>query len=212
MPLPGCRPGRPGAVTGGRCSRRTSSPPAGPVRALHRALGPDARGTPAGAPPEPAAHHVEPLAEEAAEVTAVPVRGPPAKPAHEPADVVHVAYGTAPAHGSGLDEAVAGIHRSGVTEPGPDGRAGRRADGEAMEGGHHRAPDAAAVPRRQGWVPGGGGGGPPPPPGGPPPPAPAPFPQSATEASAPVTCRASCGPSPGAAGRRRIHQPASGSV
>jgi predicted HAD superfamily Cof-like phosphohydrolase len=83
------------------------------------------------------------------------VAGPRDRLAHELAVVVYVAYGTALVHGIDLDEVIAEIHRSNMTKLGPDGRVARRADGKVLKGEHYRAPDVAAVLRRQGWRTGG---------------------------------------------------------
>ncbi|MEU5086008.1 MazG nucleotide pyrophosphohydrolase domain-containing protein [Streptomyces sp. NPDC021356] len=130
-----------------------SSSPADLVRQFHRAFGLDVRSTPAQVPPELAEHRGELLAEEAAEVAEVSVDGPLDRLAHELADVVYVAYGTALVHGIDLDEVIAEIHRSNMTKLGPDGRIARRADGKVLKGDHYEAPDVAAVLRRQGWKP-----------------------------------------------------------
>ncbi|MFC7818516.1 MULTISPECIES: MazG nucleotide pyrophosphohydrolase domain-containing protein [unclassified Streptomyces] len=130
-----------------------SSSPADLVRAFHHAFGLDVRGVPAEVPPELAAHRGELLAEEAAEVAEVSVSGPLDRLAHELADVVYVAYGTALVHGIDLDEVIAEIHRSNMTKVGPDGRISRRADGKVLKGDHYEAPDVSGVLRAQGWVP-----------------------------------------------------------
>ncbi|CAM5367648.1 Putative HAD superfamily Cof-like phosphohydrolase OS=Streptomyces griseomycini OX=66895 GN=FHS37_002447 PE=4 SV=1 [Streptomyces griseomycini] len=160
MPGPRARPGW--SVRGGRCSRhysrRMSSSPADLVRAFHRAFGLDVRDTPSEIPPDLAAHRGELLAEEAAEVAEVSVDGPLDRLAHELADVVYVAYGTALVHGIDLDAVIAEIHRSNMTKLGPDGRISRRADGKVLKGDHYEAPDVAAVLRRQGWAPDGRAG------------------------------------------------------
>ncbi|MFI9568227.1 pyrophosphohydrolase domain-containing protein [Streptomyces rishiriensis] len=132
-----------------------SSSPADLVRAFHRALGLDVRITPATVSPRLAAQRGELLAEEAAEAVEVSVSGPLDRLAHELADVVYVAYGTALAHGIDLDAVLAEIHRSNMTKLGPDGRVARRADGKVLKGEHYRAPDVSAVLRRQGWAPDG---------------------------------------------------------
>jgi predicted HAD superfamily Cof-like phosphohydrolase len=133
----------------------SSSSPADLVRAFHLAFGLDVRGTPGEVPPELAAHRGRLLAEEAAEVAEVSVRGPLDRLAHELADVVYVAYGTALVHGIDLDAVIAEIHRSNMTKLGPDGEVARRADGKVLKGEHYQAPDVAGVLRRQGWVPDG---------------------------------------------------------
>ncbi|MFE5919018.1 MazG nucleotide pyrophosphohydrolase domain-containing protein [Streptomyces sp. NPDC056468] len=128
-----------------------SSSPANLVREFHLAFGLDARSTPTEVSPELAAHRGELLAEEAAEVAEVAVTGPLDKLAHELADVVYVAYGTALVHGIDLDAVLAEIHRSNMTKLGPDGRAARRADGKVLKGEHYEVPDVSSVLRRQGW-------------------------------------------------------------
>ncbi|WP_159773700.1 MazG nucleotide pyrophosphohydrolase domain-containing protein [Streptomyces sp. HM190] len=129
-----------------------SSSPARLVREFHRAFGLDVRAEPTEVAPELAAHRGELLAEEAAEVAEVAVGGPLDRLAHELADVVYVAYGTALVHGIDLDAVIAEIHRSNMTKLGPDGRVARRADGKVLKGDHYRAPDVAAVLRAQGWT------------------------------------------------------------
>ena len=124
------------------------------VREFHLAFGLDARTTPTEVAPEIAAHRGELLAEEAAEVAEVAVTGPLDRLAHELADVVYIAYGTALVHGIDLDAVLAEIHRSNMTKLGPDGRVARRADGKVLKGDHYEAPDVGAVLRRQGWAPG----------------------------------------------------------
>ncbi|MER5715298.1 MazG nucleotide pyrophosphohydrolase domain-containing protein [Streptomyces sp. NPDC002132] len=133
----------------------SSSSPADLVRAFHLAFGLDARSTPSTVSPRLARHRGELLAEEAAEVAEVAVDGPLDRLAHELADVVYVAYGTALVHGIDLDEVIAEIHRSNMTKIGPDGQVARRADGKVLKGEHYEAPDVSAVLRRQGWEPGG---------------------------------------------------------
>ncbi|GAB7060438.1 MazG nucleotide pyrophosphohydrolase domain-containing protein [Streptomyces mexicanus] len=133
-------------------SRRTTSSPADLVREFHHAFGLDVRTTPQQVSPRLAAHRGELLAEEAAEVAEV-ATGPLDRLAHELADVVYVAYGTALVHGIDLDEVIAEIHRANMSKLGPDGQVARRADGKVLKGAHYRAPDVAAVLRRQGWAP-----------------------------------------------------------
>ncbi|MEH6374503.1 MazG nucleotide pyrophosphohydrolase domain-containing protein [Streptomyces sp. KLMMK] len=125
--------------------------PAASVREFHLACGLDARTIPTEVPADLAAHRQELLAEEVAEVAEVAVEGPLDKLAHELADVVYVAYGTALVHGIDLDAVIAEIHRSNMTKLGPDGKASRRADGKVLKGEHYRAPDVSAVLRSQGW-------------------------------------------------------------
>ncbi len=128
-----------------------SPSPASQVREFHLAFGLDARSTPTEVSPKLAAHRGELLAEEAAEVAEVSVGGPLDRLAHELADVVYVAYGTALVHGIDLDAVIAEIHRANMTKLGPDGHVARRADGKVLKGEHYRAPDVSEVLRRQGW-------------------------------------------------------------
>ncbi|MEV7321359.1 MazG nucleotide pyrophosphohydrolase domain-containing protein [Streptomyces sp. NPDC093970] len=133
----------------------TNPSPARLVREFHHAFGLDARTTPTEVSPELAAHRGELLAEEAAEVAEVAVTGPLDRLAHELADLVYVAYGTALVHGIDLDAVIAEIHRSNMTKLGPGGQVARREDGKVLKGEHYRAPDVSAELRRQGWRPGG---------------------------------------------------------
>ncbi|MFF5405629.1 hypothetical protein ACFY8K_21725 [Streptomyces misionensis] len=130
-----------------------STSPADLVREFHRAFGLDVRATPTEVSPELAAHRWDMLAEEAAEVEEVSVVGPLDKLAHELADVVYVAYGTALVHGIDLDEVIAEIHRANMSKLGPDGQVARRADGKVLKGDFYRAPDVSSVLRGQGWEP-----------------------------------------------------------
>jgi predicted HAD superfamily Cof-like phosphohydrolase len=132
-----------------------SNSPADLVREFHLAFGLDARTRPQEVSPDLAAHRGELLAEEAEEVAEVAVEGPLDRLAHELADVVYVAYGTALVHGIDLDEVIAEIHRANMSKLGPDGQVARRADGKVLKGEHYRAPDVSAVLRRQGWIPDG---------------------------------------------------------
>ena len=114
-----------------------SSSPADLVREFHRAFGLDARSTPTQV--SPGSPTAALLAEEAAEVAEVSVSGPLDRLAHELADVVYVAYGTALVHGIDLDAVLAEVHRSNMTKLGPDGRVARRADGKVLKGEHYEA-------------------------------------------------------------------------
>lgn len=134
------------------------SSPAALVRAFHRAFGLDARTTPAEVPAPLAAHRQALLDEEAGEVAEAAREGTLDQFAHELADVVYVAYGTALVHGIDLDAVIAEIHRANMTKLGPDGRPSFRADGKVLKGDHYRAPDVAAVLRAQGWKGGAGSG------------------------------------------------------
>ncbi|MFI6349515.1 MazG nucleotide pyrophosphohydrolase domain-containing protein [Streptomyces sp. NPDC050560] len=136
------------AGAGGPAAVRPS--PAASVRAFHTAFGLDVGAVPAEVPAALGEHRARLLAEEAAEVAEV-ATGPLDKLAHELADVVYVAYGTALVHGIDLDAVIAEIHRANMTKVAPDGTVARRADGKVLKGGHYRAPDVAGVLREQGW-------------------------------------------------------------
>lgn len=138
----------------GTAAPRAASP-ARLVREFHQAFGLDTGGVPTEVPPKLAAHRQDLLAEEVAEVAEVAVGGPLDKIAHELADVVYVAYGTALVHGIDLDQVIAEIHRANMTKLGPDGTPHVRADGKVLKGDHYVAPDVSAVLRGQGWDPAG---------------------------------------------------------
>ncbi|MGX2993961.1 pyrophosphohydrolase domain-containing protein [Streptomyces sp. JNUCC 64] len=123
------------------------------VREFHRAFGLDARPVPEEVPPRLAAHRQDLLDEEVAEVAEVAVDGPLDRLAHELADVVYVAYGTALVHGIDLDRVIAEIHHANMSKLGPDGVPRVRADGKVLKGDHYQPPDVAAVLRAQGWRP-----------------------------------------------------------
>ncbi|MFJ2114690.1 MULTISPECIES: MazG nucleotide pyrophosphohydrolase domain-containing protein [unclassified Streptomyces] len=125
--------------------------PADLVREFHLAFGLDARTRPTGIPPELAAHRQALLDEEVAEVAEAAAEGALDHIAHELADVVYVAYGTALVHGIDLDAVIAEIHRANMTKLGPDRRPVLREDGKVLKGDHYRAPDVSAVLARQGW-------------------------------------------------------------
>ncbi|MET8013053.1 MazG nucleotide pyrophosphohydrolase domain-containing protein [Streptomyces sp. NPDC005271] len=127
------------------------SSPADLVREFHLAFGLDARTTPTEVSPELAAHRQELLAEEVAEVAEATRHGTLDHLAHELADVVYVAYGTALVHGIDLDAVIAEVHRANMTKLGPDGRPSLRADGKVLKGDHYQAPDVPSVLHRQGW-------------------------------------------------------------
>ncbi|MGV9609254.1 pyrophosphohydrolase domain-containing protein [Streptomyces sp. NPDC003631] len=125
--------------------------PASLVREFHLAFGLDVRTVPTEVSPDLAAHRGELLAEEASEVAEVAVTGPLDRLAHELADLVYVAYGTALVHGIDLDAVIAEIHRANMTKIGPNGTVSCRADGKVLKGDHYRAPDVTAILREQGW-------------------------------------------------------------
>jgi predicted HAD superfamily Cof-like phosphohydrolase len=68
--------------------------------------------------------------------------------AHELADVVYAAYGTAISYGIDLDAVLAEIHQANMTKLGADGRPVER-DGKVRKGDRYRPPDVASVLARQ---------------------------------------------------------------
>ena len=64
--------------------------------------------------------------------------------AHELADVVYVAFGTALAYGIDLDAVLAEVHRANMSKLGPDGRPVLR-DGKVQRGDRYRPPNVAAL-------------------------------------------------------------------
>lgn len=91
------------------------------------------------------------LTEEVAEVGEAAARGSAVEVAHELADVVYVAYGTALTYGIDLDAVIAEVHRANLSKLAPDGEADRRADGKVRKGEHYQPPDVEGVLRAQGW-------------------------------------------------------------
>jgi predicted HAD superfamily Cof-like phosphohydrolase len=65
--------------------------------------------------------------------------------AHELADVVYVAYGTAASYGIDLDAVIAEVHRANMTKLDAQGRPVRRADGKILKGPNYRPPDVLGV-------------------------------------------------------------------
>ncbi|MFC8293069.1 hypothetical protein ACFUJ0_01870 [Streptomyces sp. NPDC057242] len=98
------------------------------VREFHRAFG-LGTGRPAAVSPGLGRHRRALLEEEVAGVAEATEAGRLVDIAHEPADVVCLAYGTALVHGVDLDAVLAEVHRADVSKPGPDGRPVLREDG-----------------------------------------------------------------------------------
>ena len=65
--------------------------------------------------------------------------------AHELADVVYVAYGTAHSLGIPLDAVIAEVHRANMTKLGPDGKPLMREDGKVIKSPSYVPPDIGAV-------------------------------------------------------------------
>ncbi|MCX4692483.1 hypothetical protein [Streptomyces sp. NBC_01408] len=116
------------------------------VREFHRAFGLDVGSAPATVSPALARHRQALLEEEVAEVAEA---GRLVDIAHELADVVYTAYGSAVAHGIDLDAVLAEVHRANMSKLGPDGRPVLREDGKVLKGPSYRASQVADVLRRQ---------------------------------------------------------------
>ncbi|QMU77101.1 hypothetical protein GXW83_16685 [Streptacidiphilus sp. PB12-B1b] len=123
------------------------------VRSFHRAFGLDCRSEPAEIASEAARHRMELMREEVDELAEAVEEGRLDHFAHELADVVYIAYGTAAVHGIDLDAVIAEVHRANMSKLGPDGRPSLRADGKVLKGDSYTPPDVAAVLRAQGWSP-----------------------------------------------------------
>ncbi|WP_030193489.1 MazG nucleotide pyrophosphohydrolase domain-containing protein [Streptomyces sp. NRRL S-87] len=123
------------------------------VREFHEACGLEARDRPAEVSAKLARHRQDLIEEEVGELAEAAAEGGLAEFAHELADVVYVAFGTALVHGIDLEAVLAEVHRANMSKLGPDGRPTLRADGKVLKGDRYRAPDVAAVLRAQGWEP-----------------------------------------------------------
>ncbi|MFG2998460.1 MazG nucleotide pyrophosphohydrolase domain-containing protein [Streptomyces sp. NPDC048340] len=115
------------------------------VRAFHRAFGLGCPAVPTQPSPELALHRQDLLHEEVAELAEATAAGELAHIAHELADVVYIAYGTAAAYGIDLDAVIAEVHRANMSKLGPDGRPEFRADGKVLKGDSYVPPDVASV-------------------------------------------------------------------
>ena len=131
-------------------SSTPASTPQDLVREFHEAFGLGVGARPANVTPELAAHRQVLLEEEVAEVAEASAAGRLVDIAHELADVVYIAYGTALVHGIDLDAVLAEIHRANMSKLGPDGRPELREDGKVLKGASYRAPNVAEVLRGQG--------------------------------------------------------------
>jgi predicted HAD superfamily Cof-like phosphohydrolase len=89
------------------------------------------------------------LEEEVAELAAAVATGNPTEIAHELADVVYVAYGTAAAYGFDLDAVIAEVHRSNMTKFPAEGDPVFRADGKLGKGTSYVRSDIARIVPRQ---------------------------------------------------------------
>jgi predicted HAD superfamily Cof-like phosphohydrolase len=123
------------------------------VRQFHEVFGLLHPDRPALLPAEVGRHRQLLLEEEAAEVGEAVRGGERHEIAHELADVVYVAYGTAISYGIDLDEVLAEVHRANMSKLGPDGQPILRADGKVQKGPGFRPADVAAIVACQATAP-----------------------------------------------------------
>ncbi|GAA0840586.1 MazG nucleotide pyrophosphohydrolase domain-containing protein [Streptosporangium amethystogenes subsp. fukuiense] len=112
--------------------------PARLVREFHEKIGLPLSDAPGLPPVELARLRQKFLDEEVAEVTQAAEAGDLAGVAHELADVVYVAYGTALTYGIDLDAVIAEVHRANMTKSGTKG-------GKAMKGPGFVPPDLSGI-------------------------------------------------------------------
>ena len=117
------------------------------MRSFHERFGLTIASRPAALVVELAELRQRLLGEEVAEVGEAAGRGSVVEVAHELADVVYVAYGTALTYGIDLDAVIAEVHRANLSKLAPRGEA----DGKARKGAHYQPPDVEGVLRAQGW-------------------------------------------------------------
>ncbi|GAA5072846.1 putative HAD superfamily Cof-like phosphohydrolase [Thermocatellispora tengchongensis] len=99
------------------------------VREFHDKLGLGVADSPALLPPEQAELRRRLLHEEVRELDEAVESGDLVAIAHELADVVYVAYGTAVTYGIDLDRVLAEIHRANMTKSPPSGGKARKGPG-----------------------------------------------------------------------------------
>lgn len=119
------------------------------VRRFHQVFGLGHPERPELLPAEVGGHRQLLLEEEVAEVAEAVRSGELHEIAHELADVVYVAYGTAISYGIDLDEVLAEVHRANMSKLGLDGRPILRADGKVQKGPDFRPADVATIIARQ---------------------------------------------------------------
>jgi len=118
------------------------------VREFHETFGLQQHDRPTPIPAELAAIRQRLLDEEVGEVAEAVHGGRLDEIAHELADVVYVAYGTAITYGIDLDAVLAEIHRANMSKLGPDGRPLVR-DGKVQKGPNFQRADVAAILSRE---------------------------------------------------------------
>ena len=119
------------------------------MRRFHEVFGLHHPDRPTQVSAEVAAQRQRLLDEEVAEVAEAVRGGELSEIAHELADVVYVAYGTAITYGIDLDAVLAEVHRANMSKLGPDGRPLLHGDGKVRKGPQFRPADIAAVLARQ---------------------------------------------------------------
>jgi predicted HAD superfamily Cof-like phosphohydrolase len=127
-------------------SLRRMSTAADLVRSFHERFGLTVSSSPTLPSPDLAELRQALLVEEVGELGKAAARGALVDVAHELADVVYVAYGTALTYGIDLDSVIAEVHRANLTKLTPPG------GGKVRKGEQFRPPDVAAVVRKQGWT------------------------------------------------------------
>lgn len=118
--------------------------PAAYLAEFHRAFDLPRQDRPELVPAEVASARQRLLDEEISEVAEAVRSGDLAAIAHELADVVYVAYGTALAYGIDLDAVLAEVHRANMSKLGPDGQP-VVVNGKVQKGAGYRPPDVADV-------------------------------------------------------------------
>lgn len=119
--------------------------PAALVREFHDTFGLPAAAAPGPVASELAAARQRLVDEEVSELAEAVAAGRLDRIAHELADVVYVAYGTAACYGIDLDAVLAEVHRANMTKLDARGRPVLRADGKVLKGPNYRPPDVAGV-------------------------------------------------------------------
>lgn len=122
------------------------SSPSSLVREFHEAFDLVINEVPTDPGPEVADIRSRLVAEEAGEVVDALGTGRLDEIAHELADLVYVAYGTAISYGIDLDAVFAEVHRANMSKLGTDGKP-VLSDGKVVKGPQYIPPDVAAVLR-----------------------------------------------------------------
>ena len=119
--------------------------PAEMLAEFHQAFGVHIEPRPTFPPTPVIEQRLELLREECAEVEGAVFGGSLADIAHELADVVYVAYGTALAYGIDLDPVIAEVHRANMTKLDLYGRPVLRGDGKVLKSHLYQPPAVADV-------------------------------------------------------------------